>query len=57
MLNILRRKSSEIECRNLLALHDGSLWDLAVILERKAQLVSCKECKGYFSRKIQPQPS
>jgi len=42
MLKILRLKSSEIECGNLIALHDGALWDLAGFLRGKASWIAVK---------------
>ena len=42
MLESLRPKSSEIECGNLIALHDGALWDLAGFLRGKASWIAVK---------------
>ena len=42
MLKILRLKCSEIECGNLIALHDGALWDLAGFLRGKASWIAVK---------------
>ena len=44
MLKILRLKCSEIECGNLIALHDAALWDF---LRRKASWIAVK---GTFSQ-------
>ena len=47
MLKILRLICSEIECGNLIALHDAALWDLACFLRQKASWIAVK---GTFSQ-------